>query len=559
MKKKIVKCMAFAVSGMLLTGCTEQNELQLQESQIESALLESTPLEQETLERESVEQGTLVNETSENRLTGGYSLGREGQPMQESSGQVTMKQETSKKPETTGDGVPTIKITPERKEWYSDDDEELLYSEEAGRVEVINEGFDALGASLAGQWNGLDDDVPDDLEWIKEYYEDPDHYYTGFGATEIPYIKRIDSHVVSLCDEFGAYLGGSHGTDGSIGRTYDVRSGEELQLEDILKDPEGFYDKAVEYILVQLEESDIKEELFMDYEEIVRTDTFGETPTSWYLDNKGIVIDYQRYQIALYVAGSPSVTLPYDEFAAYIKEDYLMPCDSFAADIEENEDISGLIGETGEVMLAVQYNGREYPDEVSVVSGDASETVGTFERVMWKPYVIKRADGRSFLIFSCDDALYDFVTYVYEVTGKTVRACDRLEGACWSDHCIGTDRIGLFMHLDVLGTYEGEMVYQLTDDGKLVQTEEIFEIYESPRLQVIKDLPVTIDGAAATIPAGTKIRITGTDNAGKAYFQVATDNGETGMIEYVRDDGQCQLLIDGIPENEYFEMVPYGR
>ena len=48
MKKKIAKYMAFAVSGILLVGCAEQNGQQLQGSQIESALSESTSLEQET-------------------------------------------------------------------------------------------------------------------------------------------------------------------------------------------------------------------------------------------------------------------------------------------------------------------------------------------------------------------------------------------------------------------------------------------------------------------------------------------------------------------------------
>lgn len=561
MKKIFFKFTVLTVAGMLLlVGCSLGREEQpIQESRAEQAsarqdISEQGTSEPGTFERGTFEMGTSEQETFEPETSVQESVERE------SSGQVTMKQDTSEKLETAGDGVPTIKITPERKEWYSDDGEELLYYEEAGRVEVIGEGFDALGAALAGQWKGLGDAVPGDLEWIKEYYEDPDHYYTGFSATEFPDICRLDNHVISLNDYFGDYLGGSHGTHGSIGRTYDVRSGKELQLEDILTDSQGFYHKAAEYIIARLGEGIYKNDLYQNYAETVRTDTFGEMPASWYLDSEGIVITYQLYQIAPYVAGTPSVTLQYDEFAAYIKEDYRIPCDSLVADIEENEDISGLIGETGEVMLVVQYNGYGYPVDVSVVSGNASEAVGSFKSTVWWPYVIKRTDGRSFLIFSCDYALEDFVTYVYEVTGGAVRFCDKLDSVRRGDNiCIGTDRIGLFMHLDVLGTYEGAMVYQMTDDGKLVQAEEIFAIYDSPCLTVIKDLSVTIDGAAATISAGTKIRIAGTDNAGKAYFQVAADNGETGVIEYVRDDGQCQLLIGGVPEDEYFEKIPYER
>lgn len=76
------------------------------------------------------------------------------------------------------------------------------------------------------------------------------------------------------------------------------------------------------------------------------------------------------------------------------------------------------------------------------------------------------------------------------------------------------------------------------------------------------------------ISPGSKKRITGTDNAGNAYFRIDTGEtemiqyvegacfwmdtgtGENGMIQYERDEQQ--ILIDGVPENEYFERVPYA-
>ena len=73
---------------------------------------------------------------------------------------------------------------------------------------------------------------------------------------------------------------------------------------------------------------------------------------------------------------------------------------------------------------------------------------------------------------------------------------------------------------------------------------------------MVKDLPVTLSGAETTLPAGSVLKITGTDNAGTAYFQL--DTGEAGSINYVRDKEQWQLLIDGASENEYFELLPYA-
>lgn len=458
---------------------------------------------------------------------------------------------------TTGGSIPTIRIRKERKEWYTDDGAVRLMEANADRIEVTGEGFEALQTALSEQWSGLADNYDDSLEMAGEQYAmtEEKEYFTGYSEGEDVAVYRLDDLVASLCGMYYGYEGGAHGYYGYNGATFDVKSGKKLELEDILSDAEGFYDEAVSYIIKELEEN-YKEDLFPEYKETVETNTFSESSTvCWYLNNTGIVIVYGLYEVTPYAAGVPEVILPYNEFAAYIKEEYMQPRGSLIASVRENEDFSGLIGESGKVMLTTSY-ADEYSDaEVTVVSGDASETVGSFVRI-GHAYVIKRDDGRSFLIFDCDYASDDFVTYVYEVTGGSVRACDKLDGAAWSGDCLGTDRIGLSMHLDVLGSYSGDMEYLLTNEGKLTQTEEIFAVNTSFELTVIKELPVTLEGEAATIPAGSKIKITGTDNAGTAYFQ--TDSKETGIIQYMRDDEQWQLLIDGISENEYFEMLPYA-
>lgn len=463
--------------------------------------------------------------------------------------------------ETSGSSVPTIMITQEKKEWYTDDGEVLLLEAEADRVEITGDGFGALQGVISEQWKGLDDDYGEILEMAREHYDslegDDRTYFMNYTVSEGVAVSRIDDRVVSFCESYYEYTGGAHGYYGFDGAAFDVKSGKKLQLEDILSDAEGFYDKAVSYIIEELEKN-YGEGLFPEYKEIVETDTFGGTPVCWYLDDTGIVIEYGLYTVAPYVTGAPDVTLPYDEFAAYIKEEYTAPCSSGIVRVSANEDFSGLIGEQGRLVLEVAQDEYEQ-DNVTVVSENASEKVGTFVRVV-DAYVIKREDGRSFLIFVCDYASDDFVTYVYEVTDGRVRECDKLDGAAWSGTCLGTDRIGLSIHLDVLGSYNGKMIYLLTEDGKLSQTEEIFAIDAFPFqvMTVVRELPVTMEGEETTLPTGSKIKITGTDNAGTAYFQLQSDTGETGMIKYVRDDAQWQLMIDGVSENEYFEMVYYA-
>lgn len=226
--------------------------------------------------------------------------------------------------EAAADQVPEISITQESREWYTDDGATKLLEAKASRVEVTSDGFDALKGALAAQWQGLDSGICDDaLEMAKEHYSFDAGYFTAYSLDYGVSLYRHDSNVVSLCESWYEFSGGAHGGYGVIGKTFDVKSGRELKLEDILDNPDAFYDKAIAYILDELDKNYGEETFFPEYEETVRTQTFwGDYPASWYLDNFGIVIYYEIYKLAPYAAGDQTVTLPYDEFAEYMKEEY---------------------------------------------------------------------------------------------------------------------------------------------------------------------------------------------------------------------------------------------
>nr|MDE6622655.1 RsiV family protein [Lachnospiraceae bacterium] len=320
MKKIFVKSIALAVSGMLLGGCTGQGEHSPQELQTENAISQSAFLEQETseivvsekedpesesIEKDDIENVVLEKEDIENGIIESI--------------------------------VPTIVITNENKKWYTEDGEQLFFAS-ADKAEVLGDGFDALNAVLSEQWGGLRDDN-DFAEWLCENYESLRARYgsfVNFGISESIVVYRLDDCVVSFCGMNAGYEGGSHGYYSYDGATFDVQSGKKLQLEDILNDTEGFYDKAVGYIIKKLGEN-YENMLYPNYEEAVETETFGgETPACWYLDGTGIVIQYNLYSIAPYAAGTQKVTLPYDAFAEYITEDYRKPCSSLVASVGMN-------------------------------------------------------------------------------------------------------------------------------------------------------------------------------------------------------------------------------
>ena len=113
---------------------------------------------------------------------------------------------------------------------------------------------------------------------------------------------------------------------------------------------------------------------------------------------------------------------------------------------------------------------------------------------------------------------------------------------------------------DVLGSYEAVRAYVL-HDGVLVPLGDAWQIVPAntsySRLSLVRDLPVTLDdGTESTFGPGTILQVTGTD--GKSFVHVITEDGVTGRIAITQPAGDWQWYINGEPELEYFELVPYA-
>ena len=224
--------------------------------------------------------------------------------------------------------------------------------------------------------------------------------------------------------------------------------------------------------------------------------------------------------------------------------------------VSPNQDISSILEEDEPVMVKTWFNEWEM-ECVSVISGTNEVELGFFGRMM-EACALRRPDGRSFVMVTCDYMSDDFVTFLCEVTGGTVRLCSELERAYPAAMPTDTDRIPMVVQLDVLGSYRARMDYDFQEDGTLVQAWDVFTIDRNHPMTVIKDLPVTVDGAKITLDPGTQIVVTGTNDAGEAYFRVP-DTDLTGTIHYTLDEEYSWVhLIDGVSEYEYLDCLPYA-
>ncbi|MCD8097454.1 MAG: DUF3298 and DUF4163 domain-containing protein [Lachnospiraceae bacterium] len=470
--------------------------------------------------------------------------------------------ETSQEESVSGNAAPRVEIETAYWKWGEDDAAWRVYAENDS-ISVSGDSYEALGEAVAG-WNEEQTEAfRESCEELAVYaaedaaYVDPDadslFYYDAWREAEL---CRVDETVFSLTILSYAYTGGAHGNSGYTGVSFDSQSGEILTLSDILADEEGFQRAAQQWIVEKLA-ADHGDELFEDYAETVAA--MWEAEPDWYLDAEGITFVFDPNEVGPYAMGAAFVSCPYAEFAVYMKADYVRMNGTGVGRFSVNTDVET---EAGTLRIDMPVDEDYGMAAVSLgLNGEVLEAgeFGSFGDA----YLLHLSDGRSFVLFDVDYASDDYVSFLCEITDGSPVLRSRLEGVSLQGGTVGAEVQTLRVHLDVLGSYDAYMDYVIGENGELMQTEEVFEIRSDNQpfriLTVTRELPVTADGQAAVLPVGTRIRITGSDNAGTAYYR-DEDSGGKGMISYVCGDGEdaWELYIDGVSEYEYFETIPYA-
>lgn len=460
--------------------------------------------------------------------------------------------------------LPEIEMEYIHLERYTEDGETLLAEISKDNMTLSGEGFEkaaetvrrllyTAATELSEQADDMAEQALDQYTEMKDF-ENEYYWFSPYTSTSTCEIARLDNRVLSVKHYFYDYSGGAHGYGAEWGTTIDLETGAELELPHLAENAPKFMDKVLELVLEQLSER--TDELFDSYETYVQESLDS---VNWYLDAAGIEVVFTPYEIGPYSSGNITVCVPYGEVADYMKPEYCGLQEVHIGKLPQDSEVTLKFAD-GECTVLWQCRPVGEYDEETILSINGGESlVEPFVRI-WDAYLMRRPDGRSFLIFDIDWASDDYETYVYElVAGGAVQTAD-IAGAALDSGNIGMEELNLHFTLYVLGTYSSEMPHALTEDGGLEPLEEIFPIetdYEWHRLTTVRELPVTIDGQKTTLPAGTQINIEATDNVGTVWFHTADDTA-SGEIHYEREEDDYQLYIDGVSEYEYFEAIPYA-
>ena len=242
-------------------------------------------------------------------------------------------------PETSGSSFNIVSIKHTELNAYDPQNgEELILSFSYDTPSVYIEGKDDISSAIneyvamqaEGYYTGesYGDGYGEGYINMLTMAEDNYNYIVNSGAEGLPQeyvsdwrlsVERSDERVLTLVYDSYLYMGGAHGTSARRGYSFDLESGELLSLEDLADDYTALSSFLVDYMVNSAEsDSELAARIDLLPEELGLADAFSALlrSGSWYLDNEGMVIFSDEYEISSYASGPIIFTVPYSELSA---------------------------------------------------------------------------------------------------------------------------------------------------------------------------------------------------------------------------------------------------
>ena len=300
------------------------------------------------------------------------------------SAPVKSARESSEPAETTADvkmepGVEYFSFTKYSNTLTSDDGVDMFYENRCipTFVSPDPERSQWVGSILGN----IDRDFNTDSNNLSEYAEDylrengTDYFYSYSNYQQLG-IARHDEAVVSLISLSSLYSGGSHPNSVQTAYNMDISGQRLLCLEDVIAE------QSVQQLAALVQAGvdskfamiDGGNGLFADYADIIATSMiYGNMTPYWYLNDVGLVIFYNQYELGPYAAGIIKVELPYADLEGILLEEYFpVPGDGIPGDLVlrgEGEDCNriSITLDEEEGVLLVGVKGTVYQVQLSEV------------------------------------------------------------------------------------------------------------------------------------------------------------------------------------------------
>lgn len=447
-------------------------------------------------------------------------------------------------------------------EW-SDEYQMQILTAQSDNVRILNDGYDILNDSLEKfneeSFHELLAMYEENLEWVRnmEAEGNPGEWFLYRNVD----VVRSDDKILSFWNTQTDYLGGAHGGYYSSGVNFDPKTGNVLELRDVVTDYENLY----KIFLDELTEKYEKETFFPEWRECLDQMFLSEKEDEfyaleWTMDQDGVNICLNPYAISAWAAGVLEVKIPFEGNEDLILSEYI--CD-------RKDRVDGLLpGERyalGEELVSfsctVGENTFQNQFQIMKEEGDLCTTLdkelyGLFS----KAYVVETKDGKPYLYVELQRENDYCLLEIFDLSENFchVGTC---EASFYDNPMTTTENFALFSRIYVLGTYMAYQEYQVGEDGMPVTKDKVFTVVNRgdgafSELKTTRELTVSIQGETEVLPVGTGMKMRKTD--GDTFAEMELSDGRRCDIDLKKDMEQYGFLIDGVNESECFEMLPYA-
>ena len=210
-------------------------------------------------------------------------------------------------------------------------------------------------------------------EFVAEWGTDGFYSYSNYQQLGV---ARHDEAVVSLISLSSLYSGGSHPKSVQTAYNLDFENQRLLHLEDVMLEEAA--PELAKLVRARVDEKftmiDGGNGLFEDYGDIIDNSmVYGNMTPYWYMNNEGLVIFYNQYELGPYAAGIIKAELPYADLEGILLEEYFpAPGDGQSGDLclrwegEDGHRIPITLGQEGGKLL-VGVIGTVYQVQISEV------------------------------------------------------------------------------------------------------------------------------------------------------------------------------------------------
>lgn len=490
----------------------------------------------------------------------------------------------------------------------SDDYSENYANASVAGVVILSDGYEALKNELNSLNNSYYSEYKSFIADTQTYIEEEDTEYAYFPWESFVdiFVTRADSKVFSLYAEDYTYMGGAHGYTGYVGHTFDSKTGEHLNIEDVVKSVDDLYNATYDYLneieqdymLFDSEEENGKKE----WENTLYNDFYTDRDyLNWWLEGDEIVLCFNAYELAPFVTGPIFVNLDNDSYDL-IKDEYIVKnpnnyfCkkleynyygDNYVCNVDVNND-----ADEEQVSIDAEYIYDEeyyYLDHVNldIYFGDSSVNVD-YALDYHGAYVMEAPNGKYYLYLAIgvENDYESLVIYDISNPKKGIKEVGYSEaGSFYEITPQDPENIYVTERIQVMGTRSGYTRCYIDNDGQLVSYDgiyrvsyidynKVFDDYDyDARLELKKDFEFTVIDNVDSQNEVEKVKV----KKGEKFIPYATNNvspynekTESYMI-LMREDGSLikvvydemgeddwNYKINGFNEDEIFDGIVYA-